>query len=244
MWIYEFWWAPNCHRVDSVHSRTCAHITVTPTNGLATNETGGQATFDVVIDTLPSADVTIDISSDDTSEGTVDKSSLTFTPANWETAQTVTVTGVDDVDVDGNVVYTIVTAVATSADADYNGLDADDVVVTNQDDEQPPSTTNDSADTPTNIPDRGMADSTITVTDAFQINNLTVTLNITHQRPSDLDVYLVGPNDVVQLFNLSGDNNVGDFNGISTAGSWTIEVYDTRKKKTGTLNAWSMTVDY
>ena len=48
----------------------------------------------------------------------------------------------------------------------------------------------------------------------------------------------------VQLFNLSGDNNVPDFIGTSTLGLWTLEVYDTRKKKTGTLNSWSIKVDY
>ena len=36
------------------------------------------------------------VNSGDTGEATVDKGTLTFTPANWNTAQTVTVTGVDD----------------------------------------------------------------------------------------------------------------------------------------------------
>ena len=62
---------------------------------------------------------------------------------------------------------------------------------------------------------------------------------------ADLDVFLIGPNnDSVHLFNFTGVNNIADFNGVSTAGSWTPEVYDTRKKKTGTLNSWSMTVDF
>jgi subtilisin-like proprotein convertase family protein len=47
----------------------------------------------------------------------------------------------------------------------------------------------------------------------------------------------------VQLFNFSGDNNVAGFNGTNSVGIWTLEVYDTRKKKTGTLNNWSITVD-
>ncbi len=34
---------------------------------------------------------------------------LTFTPSDWSTLQTVAVTGVNDDDVDGNVAYTIVT---------------------------------------------------------------------------------------------------------------------------------------
>ena len=49
-----------------------AGITVTPTSGLATTEAGaGTATFTVVLNSEPTADVTIGLSSDDTSEGTV-----------------------------------------------------------------------------------------------------------------------------------------------------------------------------
>src|SRR5439155_10760907 len=69
------------------------------------------------------------------SEGTVAPASLTFTSGNWNTPQTVTVTGVDDFGVDGNVPYTIVTAAATSTDAGYNGRNAADVGVTNLDDD-------------------------------------------------------------------------------------------------------------
>jgi len=54
--------------------------------------------------------VTVGLSSSDASEGTVSPASLTFTAANWNTPQTVTVTGVDDPQVDGSVAYTIITA--------------------------------------------------------------------------------------------------------------------------------------
>jgi hypothetical protein len=110
-----------------------AGITVTPTAGLITTEAGGTATFTVVLTTQPTADVTIGLSSDDTSEGTVAPTSLTFTVANWNTAQTVTVTGVDDTIVDGNVAYSIVTGAATSTDTAYSGVNAADVGVSNTD---------------------------------------------------------------------------------------------------------------
>ena len=71
--------------------------------------------------------------SSDTTEGTVSRRALTFTAANWNMPQTVTVTGVDDSVVDGDVAYTIVTAAATSTDRNYNGLNAADVSVTNTD---------------------------------------------------------------------------------------------------------------
>jgi hypothetical protein len=45
----------------------------------------------------------------------------------------VTVSGVDDLVVDGNVLYAIYTAVASSSDPTYNGINADDVNVSNLD---------------------------------------------------------------------------------------------------------------
>src|SRR5205085_1535082 len=85
-----------------------AGITVTPTTGLTTTEgAGGTATFTVVLSSQPTANVTIALSSSNTAEGTVSPASLVFTPANWNVAQTVTVTGVDDQVVDGPITYTI-----------------------------------------------------------------------------------------------------------------------------------------
>src|SRR5439155_608502 len=112
-----------------------AGIAVSPTSGLTTTEWGGTATFTVPHPTHFRANVTIGLSSSDLTEGTVAPASVTFTPASWNAAQTVTVTGVDDYAVDGAVAYTIVTAAATSTDGSYNGLNAADVAVTNLDDD-------------------------------------------------------------------------------------------------------------
>lgn len=109
-------------------------ITISPSAGLTTTEAGGAASFTVVLNTQPTAVVTIALSSSDTSEGTVLDSSLTFTSENWNVAQTVTVTGVDDLDVDGNQSYSVVTA-AASLDLTYNGLNTANVSVTNLDNE-------------------------------------------------------------------------------------------------------------
>jgi hypothetical protein len=108
-------------------------IRVTPTSGLSTTEAGGTATFDVVLESQPAANVTIPLSSSDLGEGTVTPASLTFTPANWNAPQSVTVTGVDDLVADGNQPYTIVLAPAASADPGYNLLDPADVAVANVD---------------------------------------------------------------------------------------------------------------
>jgi hypothetical protein len=111
-------------------------ITISPISG-NTNENGGAATFAVVLHTQPTADVTIGISSSDGSEGTVNLNSLTFTPSNWSTAQTVTVTGVDDSIVDGDMAYNIITAPATSIDPQYNGFDLGDLGLINLDNDTP-----------------------------------------------------------------------------------------------------------
>jgi hypothetical protein len=112
-----------------------AGITVTPTAGLGTTEAGGTATFEVVLTSEPSADVTVPVASSNAGEGTADMSSLTFTAANWNVPQTVTVTGANDFVQDGDAEYSIVLGAATSADANYQGVDPTDVFVTNTDDD-------------------------------------------------------------------------------------------------------------
>ncbi len=115
-----------------------AGIIVTPTSGLSTTEAGGTANFSVVLMGAPTANVTINLSSSNTAEGTVSPISLTFTPSTWNVTQSVTVTGVDELLVDGPKPYTIITAPATSSDTIYNGWDGADVSVTNQDNEVAP----------------------------------------------------------------------------------------------------------
>ena len=100
-----------------------------------TIESGGTALFTVKLDSEPSANVTIPISSDNVSEGTVSVSSLTFTSTNWASEQTVTVTGVDDSVVDDNVTYNIVIGPTSSSDVNYDGLEIVDLLLTNSNDD-------------------------------------------------------------------------------------------------------------
>ena len=69
---------------------------IQPTS-LSTDE-GGTATYTVVLNTLPAGNVTVTPVSGDTGALAVSTASLTFTTTNWDTAQTVTVTGVEDAD--------------------------------------------------------------------------------------------------------------------------------------------------
>lgn len=118
-----------------LHTNTVPGVSVSPTAGLQTSESGATATFDVVLDSQPTADVTIAVSSSNTAEGTVNVSMLTFTPANWGQSQTILVTGVDDLLEDGDVAYTIILGPAVSDDVDYDGLDPTDAAIINLDDD-------------------------------------------------------------------------------------------------------------
>ena len=84
-----------------------AGLTVSAVTGQAT-EAGGTATFTVKLATRPTAAVTVTVTGGDASEGTVSPSSLTFAPGVWDTAQTVTVTGVDDDVDDGDVTWNVI----------------------------------------------------------------------------------------------------------------------------------------
>jgi hypothetical protein len=109
---------------------TPGSLTVGTISG-ATSESGTTATFTVKLATAPTANVTVAVVSGDLTEGTVSPASLTFTPANFATAQTVTVKGVADTENDGNKTYTV-TLTATSADDAYSGKTGS-VSVTNTD---------------------------------------------------------------------------------------------------------------
>jgi subtilisin family serine protease len=101
---------------------------------LTVTEAGGSITFDVALNTLPSADVIIDINSDDITEGTVNPVTLTFTSANWNSVQQVTVTGVDEAIDDDDQTF-VVTFAAASSDTDYNTLSDRTYNITNTDDD-------------------------------------------------------------------------------------------------------------
>ena len=129
-------------------------------SGQAT-EAGGQATFTVRLNTQPMAAVAVAVTSQDTGEGTVSPPTMTFSAGTWNTAQTVTVTGVDDNVDDGPVTWQVRLATSSSGDSAYNALNDVDVDVTTTDDDDAPGVT--LALNPASITESG-AGSTATVT--------------------------------------------------------------------------------
>ena len=91
---------------------------------------GGSGSYAVVLDTAPSANVTVAVASDNAAV-TVGASSLTFTTQNWNTAQSVTVTAGGDADAVDEAAA--VTNTASSTDTSYNGLSGEVRVVVDDD---------------------------------------------------------------------------------------------------------------
>ena len=103
-------------------------ITITP--AARTIREGATGTYDVKLNTAPTADVTVAISSDNP-DVTVNKSSLTFTTVNYATNQRVTVTAGQDADAaDGTANLT-----HRPSGGDYSAGEAKDFMVTVTDDD-------------------------------------------------------------------------------------------------------------
>ena len=100
-----------------------------------TSESGGKATFTVVLTSQPTSEVIISLSSSDITEGTVSPAALIFTTANWSNVRTVTITGVDDNIEDGDVDFRIETGLASGGD--YGGISIANVNVKNIDNDFP-----------------------------------------------------------------------------------------------------------
>ena len=90
-------------------------------------------TYTIVLTTLPTNTVTITIDPDVDTEvngnGAGNTDTFDFTTGNWESAQTVTVKAIDDVDVEGTPHISTINHTASSTDTDYDGISIDSVLV-------------------------------------------------------------------------------------------------------------------
>ena len=92
------------------------------------SESGSQDTFTVVLTAQPDSDVVLTVTSGDTGEAAVSPAAVTFTPANWNLARIVTVSGVDDWLLDGNQITLVTVSVDDAASDDAFDNAADQVV--------------------------------------------------------------------------------------------------------------------
>jgi len=186
------------------------------------SESGSTDTFTVKLNTLPTGNVVIDLSSDDTGEATVSPATLTFTTANWNTPQTVTITGVDDTTVDGDQTPTVTLAINTgaTADADYDALGDKTVTVTTTDNDTPGFTL---SKTTASVNESGTTDTFTVVLDAQPASN--VVIEVTSSDTSEATVspanliFSNGNWNIPQLVTLTGlddSDTDGDVNSIIT----------------------------
>ena len=106
------------------------------------DEDGDEASFSVKLLSKPSGMVSLELTSSDLTEGQLAISNVQFSPTNWDTPQTIIVTGLPDpIPIkDGNIAYQIITGNVSSTDTDYNALDGstvDNVDLINQDNSAP-----------------------------------------------------------------------------------------------------------
>ena len=107
----------------TINDNDLANLAVSAMSG-PTSEDGGTATFTVKLNSQPIADVTVAVTSLNVGEGKVSSVgspipgatlNLTFTAANWNTLQTVTVTGQNDTNTDPAQGYQISVGFPSSA---------------------------------------------------------------------------------------------------------------------------------
>lgn len=113
-------------------------IQVNLSGGTTTTEAGGAVTFAVSLNTKPTANVTVTLTSSNTAEGQLKRTSgtcdetggvavgsctLTFTDTTWLNPQNVSVVGQNDDYADGNKAY-VINFTAASADSAYNSQTA------------------------------------------------------------------------------------------------------------------------
>jgi subtilisin-like proprotein convertase family protein len=154
---------------------------------------GGSNSFTVKLNAQPTSDVVVAITKQSGGDADLnaDKASLTFTTTNWNIEQAVMINAAQDLDTtNGSASFGV-----SSAE-----LNSETVVATEADNDTPVTIA--STDVPKAIPDLSMAQSTLVVTGLVgNISDLNVTLNITHFRDWDLDVFLVSPGGtMVELF--------------------------------------------
>jgi gliding motility-associated-like protein len=87
-----------------------------------TTEEGGTSVVSVALFTQPTASVTLNFNSSDTTEGIPSLNQMIFTTDNWNIDQTLNMTGQDDQDIDGDVAYSLLVSSVSSSDTNYNSL--------------------------------------------------------------------------------------------------------------------------
>ena len=157
-----------------------AGVTVTPT--ALTVPEGSNVKYTVVLDTQPSEEVTISLSfaSGSDEDITVDKTSLTFTPDNWDAAQEVTVSAAEDDD----ALNGVATIEHSASDGGYGGVSVSSVTATEEDNDTAGVTVTPTALT---VAEGGSATYTV-VLDTQPSDDVTITVSFASGSDEDITV--------------------------------------------------------
>ena len=117
----------------TIEEDDAAAVSIDPNELTVTEGDATGASYAVVLDSQPTADVTVTISGHAGTDVTLDKTSLTFTPENWETPQTVTVSAAQDEDAAPDEAVTLSHAV--NGTGEYQAVTAESVTVTIDEDD-------------------------------------------------------------------------------------------------------------
>lgn len=158
-----------------------AGFTLTYTNTTIDEAGTTPVTIDVVLDCRPMTNVVIDVTCSDPSEANVDHATLTFTSVNWNTSQTVTVTGENDDLDDGDQNSTITLSVnKASSDDAFGNLENQDVDVTTIDNDEVGFT---------------LSETNVTVEESGNPNSFTIKLNTLPSGPVHFDITNPNPSE-------------------------------------------------
>ena len=102
------------------------------------------------------------------------------------------------------------------------------------------------------IPDLTTVSDSITIPDSGAATSVSVTVNISHTYIGDLKVVLIAPDGTTKtMHNRSGgsDDDINqtytpDFDDVLIAGTWKLQIRDNANSDFGTLNSWTLTINY
>ncbi len=151
------------------------------------SEAGTTDTFTVTLAKQPLSDVVLVLASANAAEATIDKLTLTFTPTSWNTPQTVTVTGVDDLIVDGDQTTTIAVGInSAQSDDKYDALPPQQITVTTKDDDRAGFVIIESEQM-TDIAEAGQVDEFLVVLSAQPLTNVVFQVSSSNQAEANAD---------------------------------------------------------
>lgn len=119
------WWVDNVSVFNCVEAGT---LIVTPASTSVVTAAGKSTTISVVLPAAPTQDVVVPVSVSRATVASVSPASLTFTPGNWNTRQTVTVTGKST----SAATYTVNFGPTQSGDTAFASIPTVKITVTHQ----------------------------------------------------------------------------------------------------------------